>query len=184
MAPSSTYREVCALEPDASRWPVVARVSMAPVITGVVTGLSATGRVSWSLLVSGIVCWSFVAAVQLSIAAVLIGREGKSIGLTRAFELFFLGHGAWSLWLIGAGAYLYIVPESVRREDLLLITAVVPVAWTAAVVFSFCREILRLDVRRAVLRTAVHQSLTILVIVAYVAWAIQLWPRLFAPTLR
>jgi hypothetical protein len=185
-APAATYRQVdsaAAAPLQPSRWSLAARASIAPAIAGVATGLSATGRVSWSLVLSGIVCWSFLAAIQFLTAAMLIGRQGRPIGYWRAFELFFLGHAAWSLWLIGAGAYLHIVPESLRRDEL-LITAVVPAAWTAAVVFSYCREILRLDVRRAVLRTAVHQGLTILVIVAYVAWAIQLWPRLFAPALR
>lgn len=185
-APAATYRQIysaAAAPLQPSRWSLAARAFIAPAIAGVATGLTATGRVSWSLVLSGIVCWSFLAAIQFLTAAMLIGRQGRPIGYWRALELFFLGHAAWSMWLIGAGAFLYVVPESLRREEL-LITAVVPVAWTAAVVFSYCREILQLDVRRAVLRTAVHQGLTILVIVAYVAWAIQLWPRLFAPTLR
>jgi hypothetical protein len=162
----------------------VVRVSIAPVIAGIVSGVSATGRVSWVLVLSGIVCWSCLAALQLMTAAVLIGRDGKPIGYSRAFDLFFLGHAAWSLWLIAAGAYLFVAPDAMRRDNRLLITAVVPIGWTALVVFSYCREILRLDRRRAALRTAVHQSLTVLIIAAYAAWAIQLWPRLLARSLR
>jgi hypothetical protein len=186
-APAATYRQInsaAAAPLQPSRWSLAARASVAPAIAGVTTGLSATGRVSWSLVLSGIVCWSFLAAIQSLTAAMLIGRQGRPIGYWRAFELFFLGHAAWSLWLIAAAAYLLAAPELVRREDLLISTAIVPLSWTAVLIFAYCREILRLEVRRAVLRTAVHQGLTILVIVAYVAWAIQLWPRLLAPTLR
>ncbi len=147
-------------------------------IAGVVTGLSATGRVSWSLLGSGLICWSFLAAVQLVTAAVLIGREGQSIGYTRAFELFFLGHAAWSLWLILASAYLFAAP--LPYESLLLVTAIVPAGWTAVVIFSYCRVVLGLSARRAARRTAAHQGLTFLVIATYVGWAIQLWPRVLA----
>jgi hypothetical protein len=184
-APSATYRQIFSSAADQlppSRWFLAARASIAPAIAGVVTGLSATGRVSWSLAFSGIVCWSFLAVIQFLTAAMLIGRQGRPIGYGRAFELFFLGHAAWSLWLIGAAAYLFAASESVRREDLLILTAIVPLSWTAVLIHWYCREILRLDRKQAALRTAVHQSLTVLIIVTYVAWAIQLWPRLLAAT--
>jgi hypothetical protein len=184
-APAATYREIysaAAAPLQASRWSLAARASVAPTIAGVATGVSATGRVSWSLVLSGIVCWSFLAAIQCLTAAMLIGRRGRSIGYWRAFELFFLGHAAWSLWLIAAGAYLLVAPEPVRREELVILTAIVPLSWTAVLIFAYCREILRLDRKPAAMRTAVHQSLTVLIIVAYVAWAIQLWPRLLALT--
>ena len=182
-APAATYRQIysAAAAPfEPSRWSLAARASLAPAIAGVATGLSATGRVSWSLMLSGIVCWSFVAAIQCFTAAMLIGRQGRPIGYWRAFELFFMGHAAWSLWLIAAGAYLLAAPELVHREDLLVLTAIVPLSWTAVLIFAYCREILRLDRKRAAMRTAGHQSLTVLIVVAYVAWAIQLWPRLRA----
>ena len=143
------------------------------------TGLSATGRVSWSLLASGVICWSFLAAVQLITAAVLIGREGQSVGYARAFGLLFLSHAAWSLWLILASAYLFAAPR-LPHEGLLLVTTMVPAGWTAVVLFSYCRVVLGLSARRAARRTAAHQGLTLLVIATYVGWAIQLWPRLLA----
>ena len=122
--------------------------------------------------------------MQIVTAAILIGRAGRALGYSRALELFFLGHAAWSLWLIAAAGYVYASSDATRREDLLLITAVVPLIWTAVMAFSYCRVVLRLDARQAFRRIVVHQGLTVLVIGAYVAWAIQLWPRLLAPTIR
>ena len=187
LAPSPTYRQIAELatvEPRPSCWPLILRISSAPAIAGIATGLSATGGVSWMLALSGIVCWSFIAAVQVFTATILIGREGRAIGYSRALEFFFLGHAAWSLWLIAAAGYVYTTSDATRREDLLVATAMIPLIWTAVVVFSYCRQVLRLGVRQAIRRTVIHQSLTVLAIVAYVAWAIQLWPRLLAPTIR
>jgi hypothetical protein len=185
LAPSSTYRQIADLAArETSRGRLIARVSIAPAVVGIVTGISATGRVSWAVASSGFLCWSFLAVAQTFTAVLLIGREGRALGYSRALELFFFGHTAWSLWLIAAAGYLYAASEQVRREDLLLMTAIVPAVWTAVVVFFYCREVLRLDFGRAIRRTVVHQSLTVLVIAAYVAWAVQLWPRLLAPTIR
>jgi hypothetical protein len=186
LAPSSTYRQIAdpaSEEPRASSWSLIARISLAPAIAGIATGLAATGRVSWMLALSGIVCWSFLCAVQILTAAILIGR-GRAIGFSRALQLFFLGHAAWSLWLMAAAGYVYASSDATRREDLLLATSIVPIIWTSVVVFSYCREVLRLDARQAWRRMVVHQTLTVFVVVAYVTWAIQLWPRLLAPTLR
>jgi hypothetical protein len=187
LAPTSTYRHIADLasaELRSSFWPLVARILSAPAIAGVATGVSAAGEVSWTLAFSGIVCWSFLCAVQVLTAVILLGREGRAIGFPRALRLFFLGHAAWSLWLIAAAVYMYSTSDATRRDDLVLVSVLVPMLWTAVVGFSYCREVLRLDVNRALARVIVHQSLTVFVMVAYLAWAIQLLPRLFAPSLR
>ena len=175
------------VETPPQRWPLVLRflirLFIAPTIAGTAASVSATNRISWSLFLSGMVCWSFIAAVQLVNATLLIRRDGRPIGYARALQLFFTAHAAWSLWLIAAALYPFAVGASVRLPDLVLLTAIVPLGWTASMVFSYCREVLRLDRRRAALRTALHQGLTGLVITVYVAWAIQLWPRLLALTL-
>lgn len=192
-APTATFREMRGLAANVQappkRWPLVLRflirLFIAPTIAGTAASVSATNRISWSLFLSGMICWSFIAAVQLLNATLLIRREGRPIGYARALQVFFTAHAAWSLWLIAAAVCLFAAPDSVvGLADFVLLTAVVPLGWTAAMVFSYCREVLRLDRRRAALRTAVHQGLTGLVITVYVAWAIQLWPRLLASTLR
>jgi len=186
-APTAAFREMRGLAanmPGAARWPLVLRLFIAPTIAGTAASVSATNRISWSLFLSGMICWSFITAVQLLNATLLIRGEGRPIGYARALQLFFTAHAAWSLWLIAAAVCLFAARGSVGLADFVLPTVVVPLGWTASMVFSYCREVLRLDRRRAALRTAVHQGLTGLVIAVYVAWAIQLWPRLLASTLR
>ena len=181
-APFATYRQIRTESADArASWRVLlVRIFTAPVIAGIAAGVSATNRVSWSLFLSGLVCWSFVCAVQCLNAFLLIGRHGKEIGYLRALELFFHGHAAWSLWLIASGLYLFAVPEPARREHLLLLTTVVPIAWTFVITVSYAREVLHLNDQQAIVRAIVHQSLSVLTIALYVIWAVQLWPRILS----
>jgi hypothetical protein len=80
--------------------------------------------------------------------------------------------------MICASAYLYAVPSA--RTDWVIMTAIVPAVWTAAIIAAYCREVLQLSRERAIVKTGVHQGLTFLVSAAYFAWAVQLWPRVLA----
>jgi hypothetical protein len=188
VAPSETYRAVAqaaAGDPSHAWSRAVARASGAAVIAGITTAAAATGRITWSLALSGALCWSFIAVVQMTAAAAVIApstrgkgaRQGPS--LPRAIELFFFGHAAWSLWLLLSAAFLVAVP-GLARTDIVVATAVLPFAWTAVVVFAFFRQVLQLERVNAAIWTAIHQSLTALVFLLYVGWAVQLWPRLLA----
>jgi hypothetical protein len=186
-APSATYDAVAA-DPGSDAplaWArVIARVAEPAAILGIVTVILATDRVSWSLALSGIACWSFVAMAQLVTASLLFAPSPGSAGWRRSFELFFLGHAAWSLWLLAAAVILFALPQDVRRQDVVTLTAPVPMAWTATIVFAFCRRVLHLGARQAALKTAIHQSVTYLLILLYVSWAVQLWPRILSLGLR
>jgi hypothetical protein len=182
-APFARYREaVSGASPDSSS--LVPRAAVAAAFTafviGTCTAITATGRVSWRLALSGAICWSFVPILQLLTAAAVLPSRAV-VPRRRALELFFLGHAAWSLWLLAAAASLV---AGVARTDVVLVTGVVPAVWTSVVVYAFCREVLGLTARRAAARTLAHQTLTCLLIVLYVAWAVQLWPRVLSLGLR
>jgi hypothetical protein len=186
-APSATYDALVAAPRSAAPpgWPrVIARVAAPAAIFGIVTAILATDRVSWSLALSGVACWSFVAVVQLITASLVIVPSPGSAGWRRSLEWFFLGHVPWSLWQLGAAAILSALPQDVRRLDVVAMTAVVPIAWTAAIVSVFCRRVLRVSAKQAALRTALHQSVTYLSLLLYVSWAVQLWPRILSLQLR
>jgi hypothetical protein len=50
--------------------------------------------------------------------------------------------------------------------------------WTPLVVYGFCKSVLQVTRRGALLRTVLHQAATWAFVIAYFAWAVQLWPRL------
>ena len=114
-------------------------------------------------------------------AAAIVLPSRHVVPARRAFELFFLGHAAWSLWLLAAAAS---IAAGVARTEAVLLTGVVPAGWTSVVVYAFCTEALGLSAPRAAARTFAHQAMTCLLIVLYVAWAVQLWPRVLSLGLR
>ncbi len=182
LAPSATYRSIAA-QPAATvsrAWMRVAARALIPAaIAGVATTISATGRISWSLALSGALCWSLLTVLQAATAAAVVAPSVRGTERARAFDLFFLGHAGWSLWLLVAAAAVFAAPLVVPL-NLVLLSVLVPFVWTAFVVQAFFRHVVGLDRRRAIVRTAIHQTLTVLVILIYVGWAVQLWPRLIA----
>ena len=173
---------------------------MCAAIAGTGTAAAATGRISWSLALSGTVCWLPLIALQLVTAAVVIVPIERHFGtrhfgtphlgtqplgtlaplpLGTLFNLFFQAHAPWSLWVLTASAFILAAP-GFSSQTVILATAIVPLAWTSAIVFAYFREVQGLARPSAIAATAAHQALTVAVILAYVAWAVQLWPRLLA----
>src|SRR5687767_14667676 len=110
--PAATYRE-CVAQTRASQPPALSifvRAALPAGIAGIATAIAATGRITWSLALSGGICWSFVSLVQLATAVAVVAPGVARAELGRAIELFFLGHAAWSLWLIAVAALLPAAP--------------------------------------------------------------------------
>lgn len=137
-------------------------------LLGIVTAVAATGRISARLLVSQTICWSFVPAVQLVIAAALVcSVRGRPVSLARGIELFFAGHGPWSMWLLWAA----VAPWVTYHIDLIVVSGLVPAVWTGRIVSAFCREVLGMSPVRARLAALAHQAVTWLVILTYIELA-------------
>ena len=82
------------------------RPLLVAIVLGVSTAISATGRVTPSLVLSTTLCWSFVVVLQAVIAIALIAAPARrTVGLPRALDLFFAGHAPWSLWMLAAAAW-------------------------------------------------------------------------------
>ena len=203
-APFRTYH-VLARQSGRSRagdWTrVLARVALCAAIAGTATAAAATGRISWSLALSGTACWFPLIALQLLTAAAVIipvwahpgtlapshpGTLAPSHRGTLAprhlgtlMRLFFHAQAPWSLWVLVACAFAFAAPE-LASDDLIMASAPAPFAWTAVLVYAYFREVTGLRRRPAVMATLAHQTMTAAVIVAYIAWAVQLWPRLLA----
>jgi hypothetical protein len=178
LEPSATYRSLSAQPAGAAArvWARAVGRGLIPAgIAGITTAVSATGRITWSLALSGALCWSLLTVLQAATATLVVSPT--SVALGRGLDLFFLGHAAWTLWLLVCAAAVFAMPRTVPL-DLVLLSALVPFAWTSIVVQAFFREVAGLDRGRAISRTVIHQALTFLAILLYVGWAVQLWPRL------
>ena len=141
-----------------------------PLIVALVIGtavpIMAVQRVTLGLLVSSVLSFSFVVAIQMAVGAAIIatGRDRPSgrpfdarslrPSLPQALDLWFAGHVPYSLWLLTVAAAF----ASMRAAslDLLIALAVLPAIWTAVIVAAFCRRVLGTSPAGARWRAAAH----------------------------
>jgi hypothetical protein len=175
-SPRAAYASVaCVATPVA---PVTAfrRPLVVAMVLGVSAAICATGRVTPRLLLSTTLCWSFVVVLQAAIALALIaGPARRTVGIARAIDLFFAGHAPWSLWMLATAAW---APSPVGRPMApVLAAAFVPLVLTPRIISAFFREVLGLDPRPALVRTAAHQAATWLTFAMLFGTAVQAVPR-------
>ena len=145
------------------------------IVVGAATAAGATGRITWSLLVSGTLVWSVVPIVQLLTGLLLV--RGTAVSRRRALERYFSAHRPWSLWLLAAAASLLVVPNPV---SILYIAAtfVIPAVLNIRLLLACCRDDLGLSPSVARNRVLVHQLVTAVVLVVYGAYAIAFIDRM------
>jgi hypothetical protein len=177
--PRQTYAELHGEGQRGSWWRAAAIPLVTALVIGVSTSVAATGVASLFSIASGALCWSFVPLIQLANGLLLCRRPPRGSGGTaRAVELFFLSHLPWSLWLIGITIVLLWVPLAGTAIYQLLLTAVVPLIWTGAILRSFCQTVLGCSAHQASRRTLNYLAITLFVIFVYVFLAVGLWPRI------
>jgi len=177
LAPARAYRELTLLKATDTWLVAFRRPAFIALLIGTLVAISSTGRVTLGLVSSIAVCWSFVPVLQLLAGAIVIAScRGRAVAMPRALDLLFAGHLPWSLWLLIAAAWAASVP--VFSQGALGLTMLVPAAWTAYIVFAFCRTVLGVTTRGAVLRTAAHQAIVWTLAGTYVFLATGMWPRL------
>ena len=176
VSPRDTYARLARTRSRGGVLAALRRPALVAVVIGAAIALGATGHVTPRLLLSTTVCWALVVVLQISIAVALIaGPSRRTVGLSRALDLFFASHAPWSLWLLAAAAY----SPSVLGRPLtpLLLSAVVPLALTVRMIAAYFREVLELDPRNAHVRTAVQQAATWGIPLVLYGTAVAFWPR-------
>jgi hypothetical protein len=128
----------------------------------------------------GILCWSFVPALQLLVGAIVGGMApARPVSMARAIELLFMAQLPWSLWVLamtGVTTFTsFHLPLVVQVLSLLI-----PGVWTSMIVSAFCRAALGCTTRRARWLTACHQTMTWTIFLGYVSLVSGLWARILA----
>ena len=155
LAPDSTYRILAANQESVSTWRMVCRPLIVAVVIGTAVPIMAVQRVTLGLLVASTISFSFIVAIQMAVgAAVIASAPSRRAGMPRAIDLWFAGHLPYSLWLLTVAALFAALPAA--SLDLLIALAVIPAAWTAAVVAAFCRHVLGTSRAGARWRAAAH----------------------------
>ena len=134
LAPLDTYRELIVESADGSWRRALERPALVAVIVGTAVTLSSAERVPVGLVAMGILCWSFVPALQLLVGAIVSGMApARSISMARSIELLFMAHLPWSLWVLvmtGLPVFTYVpLPQAAQVLSLLI-----PGVWTSVIV--------------------------------------------------
>jgi hypothetical protein len=99
LRPAAAYRELAA-RTGAAAWK---RPLWFALLGGCAASVTTTGALTARLVVPCAIYASLVPLVEIAVLAGLL-RRGRAVPLARAVDLFFMGHCAWSLWLIMVSA--------------------------------------------------------------------------------
>jgi hypothetical protein len=178
LAPVATYRMLMR-ERTGSTWlAVLARPAFFMLLVGTLVAMIATRRVTIGLVLTIALSWSFSLLVQAAAGGVIIASApARAVGRLRAFELLFLGHAPWSLWMLTVTALAVVFQP--YRPLAMVGTLVIPVAWTAVIVSAFCQTVLHTTKGGARRRTLLHQLIVWGGALGYVSFAVGGWATIF-----
>ena len=152
------------------------RMSLVALVIGTAVTASATERVTISLVLTGAIGWSFVPMLQLLTGLLLVrGATGDRLDL---LDRYFAIGWPWLWWILAAQGGFAMIPAVRGFGFFVLLTAAVPILWTVRLLVRFCREELHLGRAQARRRTSAHQLATYVLVLAYVWFAVALWPRI------
>lgn len=178
LAPAREYARLASIGRQPTVLRAISRPALSLLILGAASAIATTGRADLQVVLSGALCWGFVVVIQMLAALLLVrSNPNRRLHAYRSLELWFLAHGPWSLWTLAAAAVAFSIPGIVSLE-LMLLSALAPTLWTAALVFAYCRQVRGATPARALGLTAVHQGVTWALIIGYLAVATQIWPRI------
>jgi hypothetical protein len=173
-APGAAYRRLAEAPPAPGAWVLLRRPLLLAALIGAVVCLGTTGSLPPRLWPGASLCWSIVPGFQLALGAALVRLGGRGpLRTSSALDLLFVSHAPWSLWILGATAWaapeLPIGSYAWPSAFPLLVTAVVPLAWTAVLTFAYCRAVLGLSAPGAAFAVLLYELAVWSAAVAYVS---------------
>ena len=136
-APRRAYAEALAA-PESGRWVAVRRPLLVALVLGAGSAFASTGHLTLGLLSTAVVCWSFVALIQVATgAAVMWPTPRTAVPFARRLDLWFMGHGPWSLWILTAATVMGTAPVTWQVEWPVILTALVAIIWTSIIAAAF-----------------------------------------------
>ena len=139
--------EVCVMLQPRAAYPCLAKVSSGkcllwkrPALVALILGCTVSFLTARSLtlrlVVSSSVTWSYVPLLEIASLAIVWKWHRPTLPLPRTIDVFFTGHGPWSLWLISSGALWAGLPQLISSR-VWLGSAVVVLIWSAYLDYCF-----------------------------------------------
>jgi hypothetical protein len=173
--PSATFGSAAGAAARVDWWTAWRRPIFVAFVLGCMVSLLTSGTLTLRLVASATSYWAAVPAIEVLAFAVVmaIGRHRRRVPLPAAIDLFFAGHGPWTLLLLGLGASLSFLPPNLGWMLLLRLwvwATLAILAWSAYIDFCFFRNGLGQSSPAAVRDVLLLRVLTWTAIVALFAW--------------
>lgn len=180
LSPARAYAAYAPAHTGSGLWIAIRRPLFVALILGVTIAMTATHTVAAPVVVSLTICWSVAVVIQLVTALLVVGPSSRrTVPMSRALDLFFLGHAPWSLWLLVIGGMSTWTPDLVGLL-LVVLTMLVPAVLTTRIVAAFSAVVLGASDRVAMSRAWLHHAITWMAILLLLSAAVALWPRVIA----
>lgn len=180
LSPTRAYTEYAPAHTRSGLWIAIRRPLFVALLLGVTIAMTATHTVAAPVVVSLTICWSVAVVIQLVTALIVVGPSPRRmVPMSRALDLFFLGHAPWSLWLLVIGGMSTWMPDLVGIL-LVVLTMLLPAVLTTRIVAAFSAVVLGASGRAAMTRALLHHAITWMAILVLFSAAVALWPRVIA----
>ena len=155
--------------------PVIEYIGWTSLVLGTATAVMATGRVTVSLVLSGMLVWSFVPVFQVLTGLMFVHRSRlpRRVALAR----YFAPGWYWWVWYLSLALIVLLAPDVWRFLDYLLCTLAVPAVLTARSLVALRHELHGERGITALRQVAVHQAVTYVALAVYIGWTVGLWAR-------
>jgi len=101
--PAASYEQLAGVSASETRIAALRRPLFVAFLLGCMVSLIASQRLTFRHVAGGAISASCILVGQIAALAVLCGRE-RGLSFWRAIDLFFMGYGPWSLWILGVSA--------------------------------------------------------------------------------
>jgi hypothetical protein len=177
LTPSRAYAEY-ARDERGGAWSAAGRLLFVALVQGVAISMVATHTVALPTVISVTLCWTITLAIQIFAALILIASAPRrTVSVSCALDLLFLGHAPWTLWLL-AWTVLLSWGSDAAGLPWITVTMIVPSAVTARMVVAFAERVLGMTHGEALRSALIHQGIIWIALVAFFWQAVQLWPRI------
>jgi hypothetical protein len=161
--PAAAVRALAARPAAPGRWIAWRRPLFLAFLLGCTWSLTTTGSLTLRLVVPTALSWSFVPAIEVAALALVLRGAGHWGRLPRLVDLFCMGRGALSMWLIGISIIFAAVPPAhvFRVFSLWLqVGGALVLLWSAYVDYCFFHEVLRCSPAQARQALLLHRLLS------------------------
>jgi hypothetical protein len=144
-------------------WPAVRRPLLVAAVLGCGVSMLSAGSLTARIALSATVYWAFVPLAEVIALVVVTRRRLGHRSLGHTIDIFFAGHGPWTLLLIGLSAALTLSSPATRWQLLTgaaLWATVLVVLWSAYIDFWFFRQVMGAGRRGAIRDVVVHRLMT------------------------